>query len=154
MRPVPRPSDRPPPPRFRLAVAVACAHLCGTSGCFPELVGLDDSHGRRFIDYGNVQVTTHVYATVESEESEGDDPPLYLDLYQPLDPEGEIIEAPLVMWIHGGAWQEGDRSEVVIVVAARLLAYHGYSVVAIDYRLIDNLDFPTASGSGWTTINT
>lgn len=67
--------------------------------------------------------------------AEPDQRPLLLDLYIP---EGQSDPAPLVIWVHGGAWRAGSRSRVPIT---RLLK-HGLAIASIDYRLSGDAPFP------------
>jgi acetyl esterase/lipase len=63
---------------------------------------------------------------------------LLLDVYRPkIMPTGLL---PAVVWIHGGAWQYGDKEKPL----AGILAYYGYFVVSIDYRLAPMNKFPAA----------
>src|SRR4029079_9834031 len=59
-----------------------------------------------------------VYATV-------DDRALGLDLYLPAD----RTNAPLVVWVHGGAWTTGTKAQV-----QRQFVEHGYATASIDFR--------------------
>jgi acetyl esterase/lipase len=60
-----------------------------------------------------------------------------LDLYLPED--GHIsTKRPLVIYIHGGAWRAGDKQDT----PAPLLAYLGYVVASINYRLTGEATFP------------
>jgi len=52
-----------------------------------------------------------------------------LDLYVPVGRD----DAPLLLWIHGGAWAVGDRADEARI--ARRLAEEGIAVAAINYRL-------------------
>lgn len=61
-----------------------------------------------------------------------DGEPLKLDLYLP---EGATNTLPLVMWIHGGGWKSGDKSNVFKPLLD--LAPKGYAVASINYRLKD-----------------
>jgi acetyl esterase/lipase len=58
-----------------------------------------------------------------------------LDLYLP-----EKTDAPLpvVVWIHGGAWRRGSKDRCMIAS----LATKGYAVASINYRFLDQADFP------------
>lgn len=58
---------------------------------------------------------------------------LKLDLYLPA-----VKDAPLIVWVHGGAWRSGSRSPMPLAefVAA------GYAVASIDYRLSTQARFP------------
>lgn len=59
---------------------------------------------------------------------------LLLDIYLPKGAESP----PLVMFIHGGGWQNGDRKR------CRLgwLAAHGYAVASVEYRMSQEKVFP------------
>jgi acetyl esterase/lipase len=61
---------------------------------------------------------------------EHDDVKLLGDLYLP---QGRS-EAPVLVGVHGGGWQLGDRK--FYRHWGRYLAKHGYAVFAIDYRLM------------------
>ena len=58
---------------------------------------------------------------------------LKLDLHRP----GEA-RAPLIVYVHGGAWRAGSKSNVPI---ARLLD-HGFAIASVDYRLSTQARFP------------
>lgn len=66
------------------------------------------------------------------------DTDLLLDVYRPKIMPKEPM--PAVVWIHGGAWAYGDKEKPL----AGFLAYHGYFVVSIDYRLAPLHKFPAA----------
>jgi acetyl esterase/lipase len=64
--------------------------------------------------------------------SYGDGPAHRFDLYLPTSPrEGG---APLIIWVHGGGWSTGDRSDLSQVVQHQL--DRGIAVASIDYRLV------------------
>ncbi len=46
---------------------------------------------------------------------------------------------PAVMWIHGGGWSSGSHYDMQQAV---LLATHGYVVLSVDYRLVDEAIWP------------
>jgi acetyl esterase/lipase len=58
-----------------------------------------------------------------------------LDLYLPEKAEGRL---PLVVWIHGGAWQGGSKEGC----PAMFLLGKGYAVASINYRLSQHAVFP------------
>ena len=58
-----------------------------------------------------------------------------LDIYGPRASKKPL---PLVVWIHGGAWQNGDKRSCL----ARRLADQGYVVASINYRLSHEAIFP------------
>lgn len=60
---------------------------------------------------------------------------LQLDLYLPEKAEGPL---PLVIWIHGGAWRAGSRSNCPAVP----LVPRGYAVASISYRFSQEAVFP------------
>lgn len=62
---------------------------------------------------------------------------LSLDLY----PAGE--DAPVLVWVHGGAWREGDKKKD-IEDKRRLAKESGYSLASLNYRLSDPEDFGEA----------
>ena len=52
--------------------------------------------------------------------------------------------APVIVWIHGGGWEAGSRTDHPAVLAGmyRRFAADGYIVVSIDYRLSREVSFP------------
>lgn len=67
-------------------------------------------------------------------------PELTLDLYKGAG----AGPRPLVITIHGGSWQRGDKGEVAQV--SRSLAAAGWSVADIRYRLVPAYRFPVPVG--------
>lgn len=61
---------------------------------------------------------------------------LLLDLYVPEQADGPT---PLIVWIHGGGWQSGNKDQWR--PAAPLIA-QGYAVASLDYRLSGEAVFP------------
>lgn len=61
---------------------------------------------------------------------ESDSPYHRLDLYLPGE---KPSRAPLLVYVHGGAWISGSRAEAEPL--ARLLAPRGFAVASLDYRL-------------------
>lgn len=66
--------------------------------------------------------------------------PLYLDMLYPsplpVDP------APAVIYLHGGAWAEGERSTGLYPWLNPLLASHGFITISVGYRLSRFAPFP------------
>ena len=58
-----------------------------------------------------------------------------LDIFVPPSADNPL---PLVIWIHGGGWQKGDKAQCP---ALPLLRW-GYVVASINYRLTDEASFP------------
>jgi acetyl esterase/lipase len=61
-----------------------------------------------------------------------DDPEQVLDVY----PAPHGCSAPVVVWVHGGGWQRGDKRNQ-IDDKVRLWNDAGYAVVSVNYRLTD-----------------
>jgi acetyl esterase/lipase len=59
-----------------------------------------------------------------------------LDLYLPKTRPATPL--PLVIWVHGGGWQNGNR----FPCPALFLSEHGYAVASLGYRLSDAAIFP------------
>jgi acetyl esterase/lipase len=59
-----------------------------------------------------------VYATVNGK-------PLALDLYMPAG----VAAPPLVVWVHGGRWMNGDKSDVPMAFVER-----GIATASVDFR--------------------
>ena len=57
-----------------------------------------------------------------------------LDLYLP---QGEGLK-PVIVWIHGGAWEAGDKANC----PAKGMLARGYAVVSVGYRLSQHAVFP------------
>lgn len=58
-----------------------------------------------------------------------------LDLYLPAARAKDAPLAPALVWIHGGGWIKGTKSEARAVEICTTLAEAGYVAVSIDYRL-------------------
>lgn len=58
---------------------------------------------------------------------------LKLDLHRPA-----AVNPPLIVYVHGGAWRAGTKSDVPI---AKLLG-SGYAIASVDYRLSTEAVFP------------
>jgi acetyl esterase/lipase len=91
--------------RSRLA---AIALLVSAGGVLPEAVT-----GQSAREYKDV-----VYATVDGK-------PLALDLYLPAG----VVAPPLLVWVHGGAWNQGTKAQV-----RREFVEHGIATASVDFR--------------------
>jgi len=58
-----------------------------------------------------------------------------LDIYQPKQTTGNL---PLVVWIHGGGWEAGNKSDC----PGMLFAEHGFVVASVEYRFSKAAVFP------------
>lgn len=73
---------------------------------------------------------------VQTDLPYGPDPRQKLDLYAPLD----AVDAPTLLFIHGGSWQGGDKSGHAFV--GESLARAGYVVGVMNYRLAPQNRYP------------
>jgi acetyl esterase/lipase len=68
-----------------------------------------------------------------------EDVELKLDLYFPKETKGKL---PVTVYVHGGGWQNGDKSMGAGAMAIGELVKRGYLVVSINYRLAPAHKFP------------
>lgn len=77
-----------------------------------------------------------------------------LDIYTP---EAEHDSAlPVIVWVHGGGWQVGDKSDVAL--KPKVLTERGFLFVSTNYRLLPDVDMETlmsdvAKAIGWVHRN-
>lgn len=64
---------------------------------------------------------------------------LTMDLYQPKKVDGP---APAVLYVHGGGWTGGDKSDGAGLLFKEELVRRGYMMAAINYRLAPKFAFP------------
>jgi acetyl esterase len=67
-----------------------------------------------------------------------DDPDALLDVHRPASAVGPL---PTVVWTHGGGWVSGSKEQVASY--AKIVASHGYTVIAIDYSIAPGATYPT-----------
>jgi len=77
-----------------------------------------------------------------------------LDIYTPESPSGESL--PVMFWIHGGGWQQGDKTDVVL--KAKALTERGFVFVSTNYRLLPEVSMDVLTGDiaksfGWVHKN-
>ncbi|MBX3575960.1 MAG: alpha/beta hydrolase [Rhizobiaceae bacterium] len=63
-----------------------------------------------------------------------------LDVFYPASADAERARLPTVVWIHGGAFIAGDRSDLTNYL--RILAGQGYTTVAVGYPLAPGETYP------------
>lgn len=73
-----------------------------------------------------------------------------LDLYTPLPAPSQPV--PVMFWIHGGAWERGDKADVAI--KPRALTERGFVFVSTNYRLLpaatmEDVVADVAKSLGW-----
>lgn len=78
----------------------------------------------------NVRAQQHVPYVTDGHERQK------LDIYIPKTESNQ--PRPLVVWIHGGGWKNGNR----FPCPALFLTQHGYAVASLGYRLTDAAIFP------------
>ena len=83
----------------------------------------------------------------------GPHPRQRLDIYRPSTP-ASGRPAPVVVFVYGGSWTGGSRSDYVFV--GRALASRGIVTVVVDYRLVPEVRFPAfvedvAAATAWTS---
>src|SRR5437588_3029304 len=61
--------------------------------------------------------------------------PLLLDLYLPPSPARPL---PLIIWIHGSSWDDGDKSDSPPLMVTK----QGFALASINYRLSHEAIFP------------
>jgi acetyl esterase/lipase len=66
--------------------------------------------------------------------------PLHGDLYLPASGGAPPAMRPVVLLLHDGAWQRGDKSSQKSL--GRALAAHGYAALAVNFRLAPQARFP------------
>lgn len=62
-----------------------------------------------------------------------------LDAFRPQSANGPL---PTVVWIHGGAWISGDKSNVAPYL--KILAAEGYTTIGLNYSIAPESIYPTA----------
>lgn len=69
----------------------------------------------------------------------GGNKPLLMDIYRPSTGGSP---APVVLYIHGGAWIRGTKSNDLDLIDIQALVQAGFAVAALDYRLSPEHPFP------------
>jgi predicted esterase len=119
------------PPRTRLLRRVLPA-LVGLALLGASLPGCDWPDGTRFVHpvFSNFDLTSGiVYRSTTTWDGRAID--LRLDIRQPRG--DTMTERPVIMWMFGGGWRNGDRNQLRVL--AEDSARRGYVGVTIDYRI-------------------
>jgi len=75
------------------------------------------------------------------DERYGDGPAACLDVYVAETAQAAGERLPVVIWIHGGGWIGGNKTEIAGYM--KLLAARGFAAVAINYSLAPAARYPT-----------
>jgi hypothetical protein len=77
---------------------------------------------------------------------------LLCDIYQPVDiGQGPVpVNRPAVVIQDGGAWTSGSKTNGRVVIPARYMCQHGFTVVITDYRQIEDGTLANPSIQGQT----
>ncbi|HSY17244.1 MAG TPA: alpha/beta hydrolase [Candidatus Acidoferrales bacterium] len=111
----------------RLSLSLAALFLLTTSCLALE-----------FRKHGPSAVTARVQSDVVYSHAAGQD--LKLDLYFPTNAAGARL--PVVMYVHGGGWQLGNKEMLGLMPGPVELLRRNYLVVSADYRLAPDNKFP------------
>jgi dienelactone hydrolase len=130
---------------WRKGVAALVALLAAAliSGCtVPEPPGAAPLRYRDQV-FNNVTVTKDLQYGL-GPNSQGPPVPLMLDMYRPT---GDTqTSRPALVWVHGGSFTGGDKTNIVPVDVANTFAKLGYVVVSINYRLLGSNCVANPSG--------
>ena len=120
-------------PALGLALLVVVAVLISACGADRDKGGAQPPPAESFDPalLGTVQKDV-TYGTVDGVE-------LRMDIYYPETMDGPW---PAVMYVHGGGWTAGDKSQGVGAGLAPQLADEGFLVFAVNYRLAPDYKFP------------
>jgi dienelactone hydrolase len=132
--------------RKGLAALVTLLAMALITGCtVPKPPGAAPLRYRDQV-FSNVTVTSNLqYGSAP--DAQGTPVPLKLDMYRPT---GDTqTNRPALVWVHGGSFSAGDKTNVVPVDVANTFAKLGYVVVSINYRLLGS--GCVANPSGCTT---
>ena len=67
----------------------------------------------------------------------GDGPDRRMDVWYPS---GTSTPRPTVVWVHGGGWVSGDKSQVANYL--KIIAARGYTVIGVNYSLAPGTKYP------------
>ena len=102
-------------------------------------------------------VTTAANAVEPVPISYGKDPKQSLNVYRP-DTETISQPVPVVIWVHGGGWRNGDKDNRAGINLCQTWAKAGFVVVGLGYRLTPAVVHPAhiedvAAGIAWVHSN-
>jgi predicted esterase len=129
--------------RKALVVAAGLLSVALISGCtVPEPPGAAPLRYRDQV-FSSVTVTSNLqYGSAP--DGQGNPVALKLDMYRPT---GDTqTSRPAIVWVHGGGFSGGDKTNVVPVDVGNTFAKLGYVVVSINYRLLGTNCVPNPGG--------
>lgn len=104
---------------------------------------------RFFFDRGGVATeralarhVPHGVAAVSGIAYRDGDSAARMDVFFPERVEHTTERLPTVVWVHGGGWVAGHRSDIANYT--KILAAHGYTTVAVDYAVPPQAVYPAA----------
>lgn len=104
-------------------------------GTLPLSSGRDSQSPARYQEkvFPRVLVTSDIIYT-RAVDKNGRPIDLRLDIYEP---EGDAaLKRPVMVWIHGGGFFQGDKTELAMVRLAKHFGKCGFVCASIDYRLM------------------
>jgi para-nitrobenzyl esterase len=129
--------------------AVVCAIVVLATGC--TVPRPDGASPLRYRDqvFTNVSVTSGLtYGSAP--DAQGNAVALKLDLYQPT---GDTqANRPALVWVHGGGFSGGDKTNPLPVDVSNYFAKLGYVVVSINYRLLGSGCVANPSSCGGAAV--
>jgi dienelactone hydrolase len=118
--------------RRALALVAALAVVLAAGCTIPRPPG-DSPLRYRDQVFSSVGLTSNLQYG-QAPDANGTPVALRLDLYQPS---GDTeTSRPALIWVHGGSFSGGDKTNIVPVDVANTFAKMGYVVVSINYRLL------------------
>lgn len=136
---------------FLAVTAVAALALLG-SACEFQNIPIPGDGLVRYRDqiFDSVVVTKDLpYGSAVTQT--GQTQTLLLDLYAPPATD-TVTKRPAIVWIHGGAFQTGDKTSAELVDEATTFAKKGYVNVSINYRLVTSGCLGTVTAACLTAI--
>lgn len=88
--------------------------------------------------YSQIDIATNItYRDSSTDYEQGDTLKkwLKLDFYEPRQSLDPVTARPLIIWIHGGGFEGGDKADVADVRTCMRFASRGFTVASINYRL-------------------
>src|SRR5215204_5331778 len=118
----------------RLLIAVASLFVVAAAACAPSIADPPGDAPLRYRDDVFTAVTKTSGITYASAvDQTGATVTLKLDMFQPTG--DTVTKRPVIVWVHGGNFNAGDRTSPELVDEATVFGKKGFVSVSIDYRL-------------------